>query len=144
MTDVESDRAFPITSLVFEIDEAMEQSNEGRGEGGRKNFLIVARAEAARRFNRRELFGEFDIFSDPAWDILLELYIADATGSQLYASVVGSEAGIPQSTALRWLAVLEKAGLLRRRHDMFDKRRQWIGLTPRALSLMEKHFSRSR
>ncbi len=109
----------------------------------RLELLAIARSEAKRRADRRALFSAFDVLSDPAWDILLELYIAGLSGSGLYASVVGAEAGIPQSTALRWLTVLEKAGLVRRHLDPFDKRRQWVGVTPRARSLMEKHFTRS-
>jgi DNA-binding MarR family transcriptional regulator len=144
VTKAESDRTAPISSLIFEVGEAGVQTSESRTGLNRTQLLVFARAEARRRLDRREVFGQFDMLSDPAWDILLELYIADATGSPLYASVIGSEAEIPQSTALRWLTVLEKSGLVRRRHDVFDKRRQWVGLTPRGRTLMERHFSRSR
>lgn len=144
MTDVESDRISAFASTNFELGEEAPFDHNGQADTSRNRLLFVARAEAARRRDRRELLGEFGILSDPAWDILLELYISDATGSQIYASLIGSETGIPQSTALRWLAVLEKSGLVRRRIDVFDKRRQWVGLTPRARTILQKHFSRSR
>jgi DNA-binding MarR family transcriptional regulator len=127
---------------MFASSEDAPSSKRGASEM-RLELLGLARAEAKRRADRRELFGAYDVLSDPAWDILLELYIAGLSGSGLYASVVGTEAGIPQSTALRWLTVLEKSGLVRRHLDQFDKRRQWVGVTPRARGLMEKHFARS-
>lgn len=120
-----------------------EDGPSSTGNEPRSRLLANARAEAKRRGDRRALFGAYDVLSDPAWDILLELYIAGLSGNGLYASVVGTEAGIPQSTTLRWLNVLEKMGLVRRNPDPFDKRRQWVGVTPRARTLMEKHFARS-
>jgi DNA-binding MarR family transcriptional regulator len=81
------------------------------------------------------------LFADPAWDILLELYVAELRGQKLNASVLGIEAGIPQSTALRWLALLEKMGLARRSQDVFDKRRQWVALTRRATAGLEHYFA---
>ena len=128
---------------IFRSDEDASPSKGGAPEL-RLELITIARAEVKRRVDRREVFGAYDVLGDPAWDILLELYISGLTGSGLYASVVGTDAGIPQSTALRWLTVLEKDGLVRRHVDPFDKRRQWVGVTPRARSLMEKHFMRSR
>lgn len=141
MTDLEVDCSAGIASQVFEIAE-VELSDAGNFKRSRRDSLLEdARAELLRRKQRRQVLGHLGILNDPAWDILLELYIADITGCQLYASVVGTDAAIPQSTALRWLTVLEKEGLLRRRFDNFDKRRQWVGLTPFARSLMERHFT---
>lgn len=81
------------------------------------------------------------IFADPAWDIILELYGAELRGQKLNASVLGLEAGIAQSTALRWLALLEKMGLARRTVDVFDKRRHWVALTKRAITGLEQYFA---
>ena len=127
---------------MLETDED-DASSRSSGPQSRLRLLANARAEVKRRTDRRALFGVYDVLSDPAWDILLELYISGLTGNGLYASVVGAEVGIPQSTTLRWLNVLEKMGLVRRNIDPFDKRRQWVGLTPRACTLMERQFARS-
>ncbi|MCY1669458.1 hypothetical protein OVA07_00270 [Novosphingobium sp. SL115] len=106
-------------------------------------LLDLVRAEQANRKRRAQLLGiDHDIFSDPAWDILLELFEADLGGQKINASVVGLDANIPQSTALRWLNMLEKVGLVRRRKDEFDKRRQWIGLTVTARAALQKYFQR--
>lgn len=143
MTDIEVDRSAGIASLVFEFSDA-ELNEVCVARRSQKNLLLdEARIEQKRREQRRQVFGNLGILNDPAWDILLELYVAHATGNQLYASAVGAEAGIPQSTALRWLTVLEKEGLLRRRFDVFDKRRQWVGLTPLARSMMDQNLAKA-
>lgn len=140
MADNELSSSNGWSMLASDEDDPSSPSSESQS---RLRLLANARAEAKRRADRRALFGLYDVLNDPAWDILLELYIAGLTGNGLYASVVGAEVGIPQSTALRWLTVLEKMGLVRRNLDPFDKRRQWVGVTPRARTLMEKHFARS-
>ena len=67
-------------------------------------------AEIVRlRCKRAEVFGD-ELFSDPAWDILLALYAASLAGSTMtfdQLSIV-----TPPSTLARWLAVLQERGLL--------------------------------
>lgn len=108
----------------------------------RAALIERVRIEQLNRKRRSKLFAMGnDIFSDPAWDILLELFAAELAGHSLNASVIGCEAGIPQSTALRWLGLLEKMGLTQRRRDVFDKRRLWVALTLRAKVALESYFS---
>lgn len=139
MTDAHLDHRSDGPSVILDgADVALKPTRSNR-----MMLLEQARAEVVRRKDRRALLGSRGILGDPAWDILIELYISDIAGAQLYASVVGAEAGIPQSTALRWIAVLEKDGLVRRRDDVFDRRRQWVGLTPSARKILDRYFSRA-
>ena len=67
-------------------------------------------AEIVRlRRKRAELFGE-ELFSDPAWDILLALYAASLAGSITTFDQLSTVA--PPSTLARWLAVLQERGLV--------------------------------
>lgn len=101
----------------------------------------VCREQRSRK-RRTALFApDGGIFADPAWGILLELYEAELRGKRLNASVLGLEAGIAQSTALRWLALLEKMGLTRRTQDALDKRRYWVALTTRAIRGFDQFFA---
>jgi len=143
LTDLEVNRSLDGTSLLFEIADLDLRKAANSRDLNRIRLLEQARAESARRKDRRDMLGHLGILGDAAWDVLLELYISDASGSQLNASTVGAEAAIPQSTALRWLSLLEKEGLVRRRDDIFDKRRHWVGLTPTARKAMDRHFSRA-
>ena len=104
--------------------------------------LATVREEQARRKSRHKLLGvSHDVFSDPGWDLLLELYVAKLTGVRLASSTIGLDAEIPQSTALRWLTYLSSLGLVVRTQDPSDKRRQLVELSTRACSGLKRCFA---
>jgi hypothetical protein len=72
----------------------------------------VARKAFADRRRRARIAGTTDLFGEPAWDILLNLFIAACEGRRLSVAAVCADAGAPESTALRWIAVLEKRGMI--------------------------------
>ena len=55
------------------------------------------------------------------------------------SACIGS--GVPSTTALRWLNVLEARGLVEREEDNADARRSFVRLTPRGQALMREYFS---
>ena len=79
------------------------------------------------RRQRNSLLGG-DLFGEPAWDMLLELYAAEGSGRRLSVSGACHVSGVPLSTALRWITRLEKDGWIRRAEDPQDKRRSWLEL----------------
>jgi DNA-binding MarR family transcriptional regulator len=105
-----------------------------------ETFLTAVRAEISRRRCRRALFSEYDIFADPAWDIMLEMYVANATDTKLSITAVGLEAGVAPTTVLRWISVLENYGFVKRTADVSDKRRHWVYLTKKATNMLQEHF----
>ena len=105
-----------------------------------KTSHAFARAEIERRRRRQEMFHGHDLFFDPAWDILLELYLADASETKLSVTAVGLESGVAPTTVIRWISVLESHGLVRRVDDQLDKRRCWIYLTTKSKAALEKYF----
>lgn len=102
--------------------------------------VTLALQELHDRKYRREQFGALCLGSDSGWEILLELFVAKANAKRLLVSMVGLESHIPPTTALRWLGLLLNAGLIRKESDMLDKRRQWIRLSERGLTLMLQYF----
>lgn len=72
----------------------------------------IARKAAADRRRRSEIAGSGDLFGEPAWDILLNMFIAGCEGRRLTLPAVCSGAGAPESTALRWVTILEKRGMV--------------------------------
>lgn len=92
----------------------------------------------ARR--RRGRFFSPDLFADPAWDILLELYAAKLGQRKVSVSSLCVGAAVPATTALRWIGTLEKNGLLVRTADRCDARRFFVSLSERAASSMAAYF----
>lgn len=88
----------------------------------------LAQEEYADR-QRRIAFFDKDLFGEPAWDMLLDLFIANASERRLSITALCYGSGAPQTTALRWINVLEDRGLIERRSDKQDKRRSWVSLT---------------
>lgn len=99
---------------------------------------VAALADSVRRMRmrRNELFGA-PLFRDPAWDMLLELYVADECGRTVSVSSLCYASGVPPSTALRQVARLEQHGLIERRLDEEDDRRWFVQATPKALAAVE-------
>jgi len=81
----------------------------------------------ARRL-REEVLGA-ELFSDPAWDILLDVYAASARGEKIQISSLSPMSNVPSSTARRWAHKLIELGLLERVRDNGDQRRTYIELS---------------
>lgn len=103
--------------------------------------LMLARARrafAARR-RRQQVFGErADIFGEPAWDMLLDLYIALHEGKHVTVSNACASSGTATTTGLRWVATLAERGLVERIADPKDGRRFFVQLTAEASALIER------
>lgn len=99
---------------------------------------VIANRQARARFFDAELFG------DPAWDMLLDLTAARAEGAQVSVTSLCIAAGVPATTALRWLTQMVKSGLFVRVPDPSDKRRAFIALSDRSLTAMAGYFASLR
>jgi len=88
----------------------------------------------ARR-NRQKYF-EGDLFSDPSWDILLELTAAHIENRQESVTSVAIAASVPASTAIRKIRELADRGLVKRWTDPSDARRIFVALTEDATRRM--------
>lgn len=87
------------------------------------------------RDRRREVFGD-NLFSDPAWDLMLGIFHASLQQTRLPVGAACAEARAPATTALRWISTLEDKGLLIREADPFDGRRVYLSLSDEGYHLM--------
>jgi DNA-binding MarR family transcriptional regulator len=95
--------------------------------------LSIYRARQARSAT----FGaNSDLFADPAWDILLDLFSARELGRRVSISSACIAANVPPTTALRWLGMLEERNLIERRADERDRRRSYVHLTDATYAAM--------
>lgn len=88
---------------------------------------------------RLRFFGE-DLFADPAWDMLLDLTAARAERRRVSITSLCIASGVPTTTALRWIKLLEQSGLVQRIEDETDRRRAFISLTDRGADAMARFF----
>lgn len=93
----------------------------------------------ARRLRTR-YFSE-DLFADPAWDIMLDLLRAEASGTRVSVSSLCLAAGVPATTALRWLKLMENQRLVIRRNDPHDGRRIFVELAPETSLALNRYFA---
>ncbi|QLC24882.1 hypothetical protein HFP57_07470 [Parasphingopyxis algicola] len=84
----------------------------------------------ARR--NREAYFPNGLFGDPAWDLLLHLYVAQAEERDVSVSDACIATCVPPTTGLRWLTLLEQKALITRRRDHSDGRRFWVTITAEA------------
>lgn len=110
----------------------------------RRQYACLAREAYAVRRRRSVIFDNDEIFGEPAWDILLDLYIAHVENTPVSVSSACIGSAAPPTTGLRWLGVLADHGLILRRHDPEDQRRVLVCLTDKGLTAMDEYFASTR
>lgn len=101
----------------------------------------VARSSYRERRRRSEIFADQTLFGEPAWDIMLDLFIAAKERKRLPVTSACIGAAVPVTTALRWLTVLEDKGLIVRENDAADARRVFVRLSADGYEKMITYFS---
>jgi hypothetical protein len=87
---------------------------------------------------RARVFGaDAALFHDPAWDILLNLYIAFCEGRRPIRGEATMKDTLPPTTGLRVLANLEERGLVKTETHPTNGRVLLQSLTARGVELME-------
>ena len=89
----------------------------------------------------RDQYFRGEIFADPAFDMLLDLYAARLEGRQVAVSSLCIAAAVPATTALRWIKQLTDRGLFARKADPQDGRRIYIGLSDAAANAMANYLT---
>lgn len=124
----------PWANLVLSEQEMPRRSSARPSERdeliARGRAVLHARRLRARHFNRA-------IFGEPAWDVLLLLYLADSSEGRQTISQLAEMVEIPLTTVLRWLAFLEKEHLIARKNHPNDRRIVFVELTDKGRHAMD-------
>jgi len=102
----------------------------------------LSRGEAAQlllkvRKKRDSIFGA-DLFEDPAWNIMLDLYSSTLHGRTVTVSDLCVASGTSATTALRRLGTLVDLGLIKRIADSSDRRRVLVVQTELGRQAMDQ------
>jgi len=130
-----------LRKLLGELDELMsdiylhsqDRTDAATRDGIRKLLLLRRRREV--------LFPQID-FGEPAWDMLLDLYLADSNSTPVSITSACIAASVPQTTALRTLNGLVEDGLVVRSRDPRDARRSHVKLEATTRGRIESLFAR--
>ncbi|MEP3225666.1 MAG: hypothetical protein ABJO01_06805 [Parasphingorhabdus sp.] len=96
----------------------------------------------ARRM--RHHYFEAALFSDPAWDMMLDLMAARLEERKVAVSSLCIAANVPPTTALRWIKTMTDQGIFLRKADEEDGRRIFIALNEDASLGMHRYFTAVR
>lgn len=116
--------------LKLMLDRLGESDN---GLAARARMIFAQRRRRARYFNSA-------MFDEPAWDMLLALYITDVAGGRLTVGQLISWVGVPHSTAIRWIDYLEKERFVVREAGDEDRRVVRLNLTDKARNAMNSYL----
>lgn len=94
--------------------------------------------KAARRTRYKYLDSKY--LGEPAWDVLLDLYVAKATNRSISVSSACIASGAPATTGLRWLKLLEEGGMIERKAARLDRRSTNVSLTEHANSVIRNYL----
>jgi DNA-binding MarR family transcriptional regulator len=104
--------------------------------------ILVERAR--REFvgrQRRSQFFSSAMFGEPAWDMLLALYVIEQSGPRHTIVKLVAQAAAPATTALRWLEYLDKERLVVRHSNPIDRRTTFIEISDKARLALDAYYS---
>ncbi|ANC50396.1 hypothetical protein CP97_14710 [Aurantiacibacter atlanticus] len=109
-----------------------------------KNALNLAE-KARQTYERRRLRNKSlpsSLLGEPAWDMLLELFMQYAGGAKVSTTSLCIASGCPPTTALRYVGLMENEGLLKRTPAETDKRLVFVELTDAGVIAIGRYLER--
>lgn len=103
-------------------------------------YTMAERLYSQRR--QRDRYFPPSLFGEPAWDLLLALFIAHEEGRELSVAEACKAAGVGSRAGRTWLAKLEDAGLIALGQGKGDRRQGSVGLTQDGLERLSEYLMR--
>jgi DNA-binding MarR family transcriptional regulator len=104
--------------------------------------LLAKHIKAIR--DSREALLDASLFGEPAWNILLTLYVAAGERYALTISSLSAESGVPATTAARSIDRLLKLKMIRRVPNHSDNRSTYIELTLETIAQLSQLLESAR
>jgi len=124
-----------IDRLMAEFDCGSCASRETGSQPTAAEVRSILRSRALR-----QRFIDPKFCRDPSWDMLLDLYATRLAGQPVTVSSLCLVAPASTTTALRWIGLLEEAGMVARHSDSHDGRRVYLSLSDEGALAMEGYF----
>jgi DNA-binding MarR family transcriptional regulator len=134
-----------IEDILGRIDNLLNAVAEVPGSASPGSEMQAETVAAAYRAlkaeqKRAQSFGA-DMFLNPGWAILLHLFVSGAEGRYVNSAGICAAAGVPEHVALRHLAVLVAAKLVRREGSQDNSATARLMLTAAGEKRLGEYFS---
>jgi DNA-binding MarR family transcriptional regulator len=105
-----------------------------------RSLVEIAERILAQRKGRTRFLPP-SLFHEPAWEVLLSLYVAQCRGRTVNIKHLTQAVDAPVTTAQRWVDALAHMRLVHRAVDDFDRRRVELSLTQGAMQAVEGYLA---
>ena len=127
-----------LAQRVAGIEALLTFDDPNRAHSDEALATVATRVYRSRRRRARHFHPA--MFAEPAWDMLLDLFIARVRGKEVRTISLCHASEVPATTALRWIGVLQKHGLVERHRSREDNRAKLIALTSKGYRIMRQYL----
>ena len=140
--DSEPERQVPLNEKVGRILNSLARSTFSRNssESDRLDVPEEVVAAAIRAWRERSCYLPAELFSDPAWGMLLELFHAEIGKRNVSLKRLCKASAASTPTAIRWLKVLEARELVIRKTDPLNSGNELFELSPKGSTALRFYF----
>lgn len=115
-------------------------TNEDVSDFEKRDFCVTQACLELKNRRARTNFLPDDFFGEPAWQMMLELYVSHYREEQSTVTNLCIVSDEPQTTALRWIEILVSQGFVSRSNSKYDKRLKLLSLTAKAIDRLDRYF----
>lgn len=109
------------------------------GDEGPSLVAFAKRLLSERRLRERHF--DKQLFGEPVWDLLLDLFIAYEECRDISMSSAAIAANVSATTALRYVAMMTDQGMIVRRADASDARRVYVSLSAESRARVAEYLA---
>lgn len=142
VVDLIKDLTAKLSAVAEEFNGRVAEASEPKPAGDvPSEAMLVERANAvlADRRMRRQFLPE-ELFHEPAWDMLLALFVSRDDRAPMNIKALVSMSDAPVTTSQRWIEHLHKLKLIDRVIDPTDRRRVEISLSDSGEQAMRSYL----
>lgn len=110
------------------------------GDGPDEARLAAIAQQKYDNRRRRDAIFQSGMFAEPAWDMLLDLYVQQHLKRPVSIHSLCIAAAVPPTTALRWIGKLVDGGMMVRVPSRRDNRVVHVALSDRGREYMEEYL----
>lgn len=129
-----------LAAIAADFGERADRMTQPTARRPHRSYRDLAESLLRHRMARFDHFPA-DLFHEPAWDMLLALFVAHEDGRTLNVKALVGCARAPVTTSQRWIDHLHKLKLIERIVDPADRRRVEISLTREGDRAMQAYLA---